>query len=176
MPTRACRSQTSRREWLEEQEAGEEGEGEEGEGLPPVAAETAVTSSTAKSAAACHLEPSPASASDASSSGPVHALEHAGRGTEAARAVEASEDEDEIVLTFWGGITAASDGTDLQKALYALLNVGFLLLSVVLARRVYNDAVRDTLALRERRPVRWLKLGGRAALPSYFEIAELAQR
>ena len=96
MPTRACRSQTSRREWLEEQEAGEEGEGEEGEGLPPVAAETAVTSSTAKSAAACHLEPSPASASDASSSGPVHALEHAGRGTEAARAVEASEDEDEI--------------------------------------------------------------------------------
>ena len=47
---------------------------------------------------------------------------------------------------------------------------------VPLARRFYNDAVRDTLALRERRPVRWLKLGGRAALPSYFEIAELAQR
>lgn len=47
---------------------------------------------------------------------------------------------------------------------------------VVLARRFYNDAVRDTLALRERRPVRLLKLGGRAALPNYFEIAELAQR
>ena len=47
---------------------------------------------------------------------------------------------------------------------------------VLLARRFHNDAVRDTLALRERRPVRWLKLGGRAALPTYFEIAELAQR
>lgn len=47
---------------------------------------------------------------------------------------------------------------------------------VLLARRFHNDAVRDTLALRERRPVRWLRLGGRAARPNYFEIAELAQR
>ena len=47
---------------------------------------------------------------------------------------------------------------------------------VLLARRFHNDAVRDTLALRERRPVRLLRLGGRAALPTYFEIAELAQR
>jgi len=47
---------------------------------------------------------------------------------------------------------------------------------VLLARRFHNDAVRDTLALRDRRPVRWLKLGGRAALPTYFEIAETAQR
>lgn len=43
---------------------------------------------------------------------------------------------------------------------------------VVLARRFHNDAVRDTLALRERRMVRLLRLGGRAPLPSYFEIAE----
>jgi hypothetical protein len=47
---------------------------------------------------------------------------------------------------------------------------------VLLARRFHNDAVRDTLALRERRPVRWLRLGGRAPLPVYFEIAEPAQR
>jgi hypothetical protein len=47
---------------------------------------------------------------------------------------------------------------------------------VMLARRFHNDAVRDTLALRERRPVRWLRLGGHAALPGYFEIAEPAQR
>lgn len=47
---------------------------------------------------------------------------------------------------------------------------------VLLARRFHNDAVRDTLALRERRAVRWLKLGGRAPLPTYFEIAEPAQR
>ena len=43
---------------------------------------------------------------------------------------------------------------------------------VVLARRFHNDAVRDTLALAERRLVRAFRLGGTAALPSYFEIVE----
>ncbi|CRZ14768.1 NUDIX hydrolase [Mycolicibacterium neworleansense] len=43
---------------------------------------------------------------------------------------------------------------------------------VLLARRFHNDAVRDTLALRERRAVRALRLGGTAALPTYFEIVE----
>lgn len=43
---------------------------------------------------------------------------------------------------------------------------------VLLARRFHNDAVRDTLALRERPMVRLLRLGGHAPLPSYFEIAE----
>ena len=43
---------------------------------------------------------------------------------------------------------------------------------LLLARRFHNDAVRDTLALAERRPVRALRLGGTAALPSYFEIVE----
>jgi 8-oxo-dGTP pyrophosphatase MutT (NUDIX family) len=45
---------------------------------------------------------------------------------------------------------------------------------VLLARRFHNDAVRDTLALRERTLVRWFHLGGTAAMPTYFEIAELA--
>jgi hypothetical protein len=43
---------------------------------------------------------------------------------------------------------------------------------VVIARRVYNDAVRDTLALRSHRTVRWLRLAGTAAAPRYFEIVE----
>ncbi|HEY2764666.1 MAG TPA: NUDIX hydrolase [Pseudonocardiaceae bacterium] len=43
---------------------------------------------------------------------------------------------------------------------------------IVIARRVYNDAVRDTLALRSHRMVRWLRLSGTAPLPRYFEIAE----
>ncbi|KUI20000.1 NUDIX domain-containing protein [Mycobacterium sp. GA-2829] len=47
---------------------------------------------------------------------------------------------------------------------------------VLLARRFHNDAVRDTLALRERTPVRLLRLGGTAALPTYFEIAEVPPR
>ncbi|MCF7549252.1 NUDIX hydrolase [Pseudonocardia sp. WMMC193] len=45
---------------------------------------------------------------------------------------------------------------------------------VVLARRVHNDAVRDTRGLRSRRLVRWLRLYGTAPLPEYFEIAESA--
>jgi 8-oxo-dGTP pyrophosphatase MutT (NUDIX family) len=47
---------------------------------------------------------------------------------------------------------------------------------VLLGRRFHNDAVRDTLALRERAPVRLLRLGGTAALPTYFEIAEVSSR
>ena len=46
---------------------------------------------------------------------------------------------------------------------------------VVLARRFHNDAVRDTLALRERRLVRLLRLAGTAKLPTYFEITERSQ-
>lgn len=46
--------------------------------------------------------------------------------------------------------------------------------AVVIARRVYNDAVRDTLALRSRRLVRWLRLAGTAPVPRYFEIVEPA--
>lgn len=43
---------------------------------------------------------------------------------------------------------------------------------VVLGRRVHNDAVRDTLDLRSRRTVRWLRLHGTAPLPAYVEIAD----
>jgi 8-oxo-dGTP pyrophosphatase MutT (NUDIX family) len=43
---------------------------------------------------------------------------------------------------------------------------------VLLARRFYNDAVRDTRALRSVWFTRVFGLAGRAALPEYFEIAE----
>src|SRR6478735_3007207 len=43
---------------------------------------------------------------------------------------------------------------------------------VLLARRFYNDAVRDTRALRAVWFTRVFGLAGRAALPEYFEIAE----
>ncbi|MBP2368765.1 NUDIX hydrolase [Pseudonocardia parietis] len=43
---------------------------------------------------------------------------------------------------------------------------------VVLARRVHNDAVRDTRVLRSRRLVRWFHLYGTAPEPVYFEIAD----
>jgi hypothetical protein len=43
---------------------------------------------------------------------------------------------------------------------------------LALARRVYNDAVRDTRELRSRRLVRLLHLAGTAPMPEYFEIAD----
>ncbi|BBG01851.1 MULTISPECIES: NUDIX hydrolase [Pseudonocardia] len=43
---------------------------------------------------------------------------------------------------------------------------------VVLARRVHNDAVRDTRVLRSRRMVRRLHLHGTAPEPVYFEIVD----
>lgn len=43
---------------------------------------------------------------------------------------------------------------------------------VMIARRVHNDAVRDTLTLRQRRKVRYFRLAGTAPRPEYFEIAE----
>lgn len=44
---------------------------------------------------------------------------------------------------------------------------------VVLARRFYNDAVRATQSLRERRLVRWLRLAGTAPYPRTFEMDDL---
>ena len=41
------------------------------------------------------------------------------------------------LLTFWGGITASSSDSEIAKAIYCLFNVGLILLSVFLERRVY---------------------------------------
>jgi hypothetical protein len=41
---------------------------------------------------------------------------------------------------------------------------------VLIARRFYNDAVRDTRTLRARRMPRWLRLAGRRGLPEFFDI------
>ncbi len=43
---------------------------------------------------------------------------------------------------------------------------------VTMARRFHNDAVRDTRALRGRRFVRWLHLGGTAPMPQFVDIAD----
>lgn len=47
---------------------------------------------------------------------------------------------------------------------------------LVLARRFYNDAVRDTRALREARFTRFWRLAGSAAMPQYFELTEYPER
>lgn len=41
------------------------------------------------------------------------------------------------MMTFWGGLSLKSSDSEVAKALYCLLNVGLVLMSVVLVRRVY---------------------------------------
>lgn len=43
---------------------------------------------------------------------------------------------------------------------------------VGMARRFYNDAVRDTRSLREQMTVRALRLAGRAPMPDYVELVD----
>jgi hypothetical protein len=45
---------------------------------------------------------------------------------------------------------------------------------VLIARRFYNDAVRDTRALRARRMPRLLRLAGHRAMPQFFDIDDTA--
>ena len=41
---------------------------------------------------------------------------------------------------------------------------------VLMARRFYNDAARDTRSLRRQRVVRWLRLAGHRGVPEFFDI------
>jgi hypothetical protein len=40
-------------------------------------------------------------------------------------------------MTFWGAITSTTSSSEITKALYCLLNIGLLILSVILMRRAY---------------------------------------
>ena len=88
----------------------------------------------------------------------------------AARAAGATDSDREGAENVLGRALGAVDRAALPGAvLEELVDAEQL---VILARRVHNDAVRDTLALRSRRLVRWLHLAGTAPMPVYFEIAD----
>jgi hypothetical protein len=88
----------------------------------------------------------------------------------AARVARASGGDREGAENVLGRALVAVDRAELPPAvLEELVDAEQLL---ILARRVHNDAVRDTLALRSRRLVRWLHLAGTAPMPVYFEIAD----
>ncbi|MFI6099993.1 NUDIX domain-containing protein [Lentzea sp. NPDC051213] len=88
----------------------------------------------------------------------------------ASRAESASRADRETAENELSGLLGAVDRSSLAPALaYELADAEE---RVVLARRVHNDAVRDTLLQRRRRVARWLRLSGTAPQPSYFEIAE----
>ncbi|MEU7477687.1 NUDIX domain-containing protein [Lentzea sp. NPDC042327] len=88
----------------------------------------------------------------------------------ASRAEAASRADREMAENELSGLLGALDRSSLPPA--ALAELADAEERVVLARRVHNDAVRDTLLQRRRRIVRWLRLAGTAPQPSYFEIAE----
>ncbi len=88
----------------------------------------------------------------------------------ASQAESASRADRESAENELSGLLGALDRSSLAPALAAELSDAEE--RVMLARRVHNDAVRDTLLLRRRRIVRWLGLAGTAPQPSYFEIAE----
>lgn len=88
----------------------------------------------------------------------------------ASRAESASRAERELAENELSGLLGALDRSSLAPALAAELADAEE--RVVLARRVHNDAVRDTLRLRRRRKVRYFRLAGTAPLPEYFEFAE----
>ncbi|WP_030105771.1 NUDIX hydrolase [Actinoalloteichus caeruleus] len=90
--------------------------------------------------------------------------------TAADRAETADRDRREDEENAVGRLLAEWDRVALSPGLRAELEEAEL--RVILARRVHNDAVRDTLALRRHRAVRWLRLAGGAPPPTYFEIAE----
>ncbi|MBN9097709.1 MULTISPECIES: NUDIX hydrolase [unclassified Pseudonocardia] len=101
----------------------------------------------------------------APASGPV-----VGAAVAAARAVDPGDRE--AAENALGRALAALDRSTLPEA--ARHELAEAEQAVALARRVHNDAVRDTLALRSRRLVRWLHLAGTAPMPAYFEIADPA--
>jgi uncharacterized membrane protein YcjF (UPF0283 family) len=86
------------------------------------------------------------------------------------RAERAARDEREVAENAVSAQLASVDHATLRAQLVSELADAET--RVMISRRFYNDAVRDTLALRRRRPVRWLQLGGTAAEPRYLEIVE----
>ncbi len=42
------------------------------------------------------------------------------------------------MLTFWGGLSALDSGSELSRFLYAVLNVGMVLVGAVLVRRIFS--------------------------------------
>jgi 8-oxo-dGTP pyrophosphatase MutT (NUDIX family) len=97
------------------------------------------------------------------------ALRTAARAAEAAEDTEAREAAENDLVEQRGRLDTALLPPDLSAEL-ADADA-----RVVVARRVHNDAVRDTRALRGRRMVRVLHLAGTAPWPRYFEIAEVGE-
>ena len=86
------------------------------------------------------------------------------------RAENADRDDREVRENQLSSAIGAVDVETLPRSLVA--EIADADTRVTMARRFHNDAVRDTRALRGRRFVRWLHLGGTAPMPRYFDIVD----
>lgn len=91
-------------------------------------------------------------------------------GTGAHRAETANRAERELAENVLTELLGRVDRTRLPAPLAA--DLADAEQRIMIARRVHNDAVRDTLTVRRLRRVRYFHLAGTAPLPEYFEIAE----
>lgn len=89
----------------------------------------------------------------------------------AADATGLQHDREVVENALSRALTAAGDAVAEQPAGSALADA---VTRASFSRRFHNDAVRDVLVVRRRRIVRYLRLAGRAPLPSYFELVEPA--
>ena len=88
---------------------------------------------------------------------------------EAAGSSGLGHDREAIENELSRALTAAGDEIAVTSGGFALADA---VTRASFARRFHNDAVRDVLVVRRRRIVRYLRLAGRAPLPSYFEVVE----
>lgn len=101
--------------------------------------------------------------------GPVgRALATASRAASTAGAADRESAENDLSRALHAAIPQVRTREAVGSAHLATLAVACS--HVVLARRFYNDAVRDTCSVRNRRLVRVLGLAGHAVAPAYFDI------
>lgn len=120
----------------------------------------------AREARACDGEPR-ASGREARASGaiddePVYGDRELAE-SDLSRAVRAAVDQPD----FRGAVAAHPGGSEVLSDLDAAA------VKVMLARRFYNDAVRDTRAARRQRLTRAFRLAGHAPAPAFFEIDDV---
>jgi hypothetical protein len=87
----------------------------------------------------------------------------------AAEAPGLDHDREVVENALSRALTAVTEEAGVDAAGFALADA---VTRASFARRFHNDAVRDVVVVRRRRIVRYLRLAGRAPLPTYFEMVE----
>ena len=129
------------------------------------AAQAALDAQLVRRAAALqHLAESPAVGLDPPDRRRYHDLAHAA--LDATETDPGRKSAENAVGRAVADLVATCDATDAAAAVELRETAA----RVLIARRFYNDAVRDTRALRVRRLPRTLRMAGRRSMPQFFDI------